>query len=80
MGAALLEGDLGAAFAYNPVVLVGLVALGFLTLVWAVDALGGPRLRLPTYMAERLRRVHPTRWLVVGAVASVVYTLLRNLS
>lgn len=79
MGSALLHGDLASAFADNPVVLLGLVLLTALGLVWSVEVLRGPRLRLPLRWSERLSRVHPTRWLVLGLSASVVYTVLRNL-
>lgn len=79
MGRSLLELDVVGAFLYNPVVLVGLVVLGVLGVLWTVEVAGGPRFRPPTAIAERLRRVHPTRWLAIGLAAAVVYTLLRNL-
>jgi hypothetical protein len=79
MGSALLRGDVAAAFAYNPVVLIGLAVLGLLGALWTVELLGGPS---PDFMS-RLRRwaasVHPTRWLAIGLAAGLVYTLLRNL-
>lgn len=80
MGAALLHRDLALAWAYNPLVLVGLILLAVVGAAWAVERLGGPQLRLPQALSDRLRRVHPTRWLVVGLVVGVGYTLARNLT
>ena len=47
MGSALLHGDVVAAFVLNPVALVGITVLGVLGVLWAVEALGGPAVRLP---------------------------------
>jgi len=80
MGSSLLRLDVGAAWAYNPVVLIGLVVLGVLGVLWTVEALGGPAVRPPRRIADRLRRVHPTRWLTIGLAAAVLYTVLRNIS
>lgn len=79
MGRSLLELDVVGAFLYNPVVLVGIVVLGVLGVLWTVEVVGGPRVRPPETLSDRLRRVHPTRWLVIALSVSVVYTLLRNL-
>ena len=79
MGSALLRLDVAAAFALNPVVLVGLMVLSVLGVLWTVEVLGGPQVRPPRRVGERLRRVHPTRWLVAGMTLAVLYTLLRNL-
>ncbi len=79
MGAALLDGDLLAAFGHNPLALIGLLIVGLLGVLWAVEALGGPAVRLPRRLAERLRRVRPAQWLVVGLLIAVSYTLARNL-
>jgi hypothetical protein len=79
MGSALLHGDVVGAFAYNPVVLVGLVILGGLGVLWSVEVLGGPRVRPPAALAIRLRAVRPTGWLLIGLTAAVIYTVLRNL-
>ena len=78
MGAALLHGDVLAALAYNPLALIGLVILGLLGVLWTVEAAGGPAVRLPRWLAERLGRVPASRWLVVGLLAAVVYTVARN--
>ena len=80
LGSALLHGELGAAFAHNPMVFVGLVALAALGVVWTVEALGGPRVRPPAALTARLRSVRRLSW-VVGAVAvAAAYVLVRNLS
>jgi hypothetical protein len=79
MGDALLHGDLPGAFGFNPVALVGLVILGVLGVVWTVEAVGGPAFRLPRPLSERLRRVRPMQWLVIGLVVALIYTIARNL-
>jgi hypothetical protein len=79
MGAALLHLDLGAAFSFNPAVLVVLVVLGGLGVLWTVEVLGGPALRPPAQIGSRLRRVHPTRWLIIAMTSALIYTLARNL-
>jgi hypothetical protein len=79
MGSALLHLDLAAAFAYNPVVLIGLVVLGVLGTAWAIEAAGGPAFRLPRAISGPLRRVGRDRWLLIGLGAAVIYTVLRNL-
>jgi hypothetical protein len=79
MGDALLHGDVPAAFGFNPLALLGLALLGVLGVVWAVEAVGGPAFRLPRPLSERLRRVHPMRWLVIGLLVAVIYTIARNL-
>jgi hypothetical protein len=79
LGTALLHGDLVAAFAYNPVVLVGLVVLTALGVLWTIEALGGPAVRLPDRAASALARVRPTGWLALGLVGAAVFVVLRNL-
>jgi len=79
MGSALLHLDIGSAFAYNPVVLIGLVVLGVLGVVWTIEAAGGPAIRLPRIISRPLRRVGRDRWLLIGLGAAVIYTVLRNL-
>jgi hypothetical protein len=79
MGDALLHGDVPAAFGFNPLALVGLVILGVLGVVWTVEALGGPAFRLPRPLSERLRRVHPMQWLVIGLLVALICTIARNL-
>ena len=79
MGDALLHGDVSTAFSFNPLALIGLLILGVLGALWAVEAAGGPAVRLPRPLAEGLRRVHPTHWLWAALVVAVVYTLARNL-
>jgi hypothetical protein len=79
MGDALLHGEIGAAFEFNPLALVGLLILGVLGALWALEAAGGPAVRLPRTLAEPLRRVRPTHWLLMALSVAVAYTLARNL-
>lgn len=79
LGAALLHGELAAAFGWNPLVFVGLVVLTVLGALWVLEAVGGPRIRLPRRVAERARAVTPTGWLLAAGAVAVAYTLLRNL-
>jgi Protein of unknown function (DUF2752) len=79
MGDALLHGDVPAAFGFNPLALLGLAILGVLGVMWAVEAVGGPALRVPRPLSERLRRVHPMQWLVIGLLIALSYTIVRNL-
>jgi Protein of unknown function (DUF2752) len=79
MGDALLHGDVRAAIAFNPLALLGLLIVGVLGALWALEAVGGPVIRLPRRLAEQLRRVGPYHWLAAGLLVAVTYTLARNL-
>jgi hypothetical protein len=79
MGSALLHGDVAAAFAFNPVALIGITLLGVVGLLWVVEALGGPAVRPPTGLRRRLLRTTPSQRLVTFFAFAVVYTVLRNL-
>ena len=79
MGDALLHLDVGAAFAYNPMALVGLVVLATLGVLWTVQLAGGPAVRLPKLVRDRLAAVRPMTWLAAGVIGMVGYTILRNL-
>jgi hypothetical protein len=86
MGDALLHGDIRTAFVFNPLALViyplalaGMLIMGVLGVLWAVEAAGGPAVRLPRSLAERLRGVRLSYWLVIGLIVAVAYTLVRNL-
>jgi hypothetical protein len=79
MGDALLHGDIQAAFGFNPLALIGLLVVGVLGVVWGVEAVGGPAVRPPRRLAERLRRIGPARWLMVGLLVAVIYTIVRNI-
>jgi Protein of unknown function (DUF2752) len=79
MGDALLHGDIQAAFGFNPLALIGLLVVGVLGIVWGVEAVGGPAIRPPRRLAERLRRIRPARWLMVGLLVAVIYTIVRNI-
>lgn len=79
LGAALLHADLAAAWAANPVVLVGLVLLTAVGIGWAVELLGGPGLRLPARLRAVVAAVRPTSWLVAGLLSAALFVVLRNL-
>jgi hypothetical protein len=79
MGSALLHGDVQAAFLYNPLALIGLLVLGVLGVLWAVEAAGGPAIRPPRSFATRLRRVRVGQWLALGLAVAVIYTIARNM-
>jgi hypothetical protein len=78
LGSALLHGDIGAAFAYNPVVFVSLVLGVAVGALWILEALGGPRVRPPATWLAALRRVGPTRWWIIAGILAVMYVVLRN--
>jgi hypothetical protein len=80
LGSALLDGDAGAAFADNPVVLIGLILATLLGVLWMVEVLGGPAVRPPARIAGAVRAVRPNAWLAVGLLLGSVYVVLRNLS
>ena len=79
MGDALLHGDLAAAYAFNPLAFVALIALGALAAVWAIEVLGGPAVRLPRGLANQLQRMPGLAWAALALLLAVVYTLVRNL-
>jgi Protein of unknown function (DUF2752) len=79
MGDALLHGDIGAAFAHNPLALIGLGVLGILGALWTVQAAGGPAVRLPEAIRNRVVTVTQTTWLVAGLLGMAAYTVLRNI-
>jgi hypothetical protein len=79
MGAALLHGDLAAAYAFNPLAFLALVVLATLAVVWAVELAGGPAVRLPRGVSNRLREVPAMVWALLALLIAVAYTLLRNL-
>jgi hypothetical protein len=73
MGSDLLRGDLAAAWAANPFVMVGLGVLGIAVMSWAVTALGGPRIALPGRLADG----RTWFWLTVAAAAA--FMVVRNI-
>jgi hypothetical protein len=79
LGSALLRGDMGAAFADNPVVLISLVVVSLLGGLWTIEALGGPAVRPPARVADALRRVRPNAWVVIGLLLAGLDVVLRHL-
>ena len=79
MGSALLHGDIAAAFAFNPLALVLIAALGVVGVLWTVEALGGPTVRPPARLRVAARRLSSSEWLIVGLMLATAYTVLRNL-
>ena len=79
MGSALLHGDLGTAFAANPIALGAVAVLSLLSVLWIVELLGGPALRPPRPVVQGIPRVPASFWLAIGAAVAVAYALLRNL-
>jgi hypothetical protein len=79
MGAALLHGDLAGAYAFNPLALIAMTALGALAVVWAIDVAGGPVARPARSLTKQLQRVPAVAWLLLALLLAVVYTVFRNL-
>lgn len=73
LGAALLRGDIGAAWAANQFVFVLLSGLTITCGIWLVEWLGGPRLRLPRRMADQ------RLWYVALGTIAVLFAVVRNL-
>ena len=78
MGSALLHGDLSAAFAANPFVLLGVLATAVLGLVGAVGAVAGSTTRPLGWIHAAVRRVGARPWLVLGLGAMLLFGVLRN--
>ena len=72
MGAALLRGDLAAAWAANPFVLTMLAGLAVACVCWIVELRGGPALRLPTLLSGRLT-------FAAFVAAAIAFAVWRNL-
>lgn len=75
MAAAVVRGDLGQAFGWNPFLFVGGVVLGLASLAWLVELLGGPQVRPPS----RFGPITQTRVYWVLGVLALLFTLARNL-
>ena len=73
MGVHLLDLDLASAWAANPFVFSVGVGLGVAALFWVVEALGGPRVRPPRWLADQ--RV----WMSALGVIALTFTIYRNL-
>lgn len=79
MGSALLHGDVAVAFAFNPVALIGIAVLGVVGVLWVVETLGGPVVRPPTGLRQRLLSTTHRQRLVAFFAFAIVDTVLRNL-
>lgn len=79
LGSALLHGDVGTAFTYNPLVFVSLVLGVAVGALWTLEALGGPKVRPPAAWRAAARRVGTTRWWIVAGILATAYVVLRNL-
>ena len=79
LGAALLHGDVAAAFGFNPVVFVSLVLGVVVGALWVIEALGGPRVRPPASWSSAARRVRPAIWWSLAGLLAALYVVLRNL-
>jgi hypothetical protein len=78
MGAALLAGDVGSAWVWNPFLLVVVIVLG---LVWAWTLFSVVARRpaaLPGLLA-RVERLAPATWVGLLVVPAVAFGVLRNL-
>lgn len=74
LGADLLRGDVGAAWASNQFVFVLLVGTALAGIAWVVELLGGPRLRLPGRLADQ------RLWYAVLGGAALLFAVVRNLA
>lgn len=73
LGAALLRGDLIAAWSANQFVFAMLAGLAAACVFWTVELLGGPALRLPPWLRDQ------RRWYLVLGTIAVLFAVLRNL-
>ena len=73
MGAALLHGDVAAAWAANPFVLILLVAATVVAGFRVVEVLGGPAVRLPARLSDQ------RLWYGLIGTAALVFMVARNL-
>lgn len=74
MGAALMHGNISAAFHYNPLALIGLTGLGLGWLVLLAQRAGIVKGRLPV-LSRRVRRVAG----IAALVVVIAFTVARNL-
>ncbi len=80
MGAALLHGDLAAAYAANPLALAAVALLALLAACWTIELAGGPALRPPERIRSVTERYGVTATILVASFLAVAYGLLRNLA
>lgn len=72
LGAHLLHGDLGAAWASNQFVFVLLSGWAIISIAWVVELLGGPQLRLPPRLSDQ------RLWFAVLGSVALAFAVLRN--
>jgi hypothetical protein len=72
MGAALLRGDLAAAWTANPFVLTMLAGLAVACVCWLVELRGGPAVRLPPRLSSQSFTYG------AFAVAAIIFAIWRN--
>ncbi len=71
----MLNGDLAGAWSLNAWTTCLGIVLGVCVLAWIVEAMGGPRLRLPLWVGPVTQnRVY--RWL---GVTGLIFMVVRNL-
>ncbi len=80
MGAALLQGDLAAAWSYNAVALVGLGVLALLAGAWTVQWRGGGLPVPPASWRAAWSRVPEAGWTGLWLGGLVVWVVVRNLT
>ncbi|MVA75681.1 DUF2752 domain-containing protein [Auraticoccus sp. F435] len=78
MGAALLRGDVAAAWSYNAVALLALGGLALLALVWLLQWSGARVPRVPRRATSVLAAVPDWGWTAGWVGALVLWTVLRN--
>lgn len=79
LGAALLQAQPAVALAANPAVFVGLSLLAVLAVVWVIEVLGGPAVRLRPGVRRALARFGPWPALALALLAAATYTVGRHL-
>ena len=75
MAEALLRGDVAAAWAANPLLLVLAVAIGIRAIGWATEFVRNPRGPSRRWLPASLTE----HWFATFVVVSIVYVLVRNL-
>lgn len=73
--AALMSGQIGDSWSFNPVVVLLAPVLILCGVIWAIECYGGPVVRLPScFPALTQRRVY-----IAGAILGGIFMVVRNL-